>query len=402
LARDDQPQRVSRADSAGSLLNIVQGLKSQIQEKERLLRDKSRSLIYERNFVEDVIASISDSVVIVDREGVILRVNTATRELLGATAEELCGEPVACLWADPVQAAEFRGEAFKALLEGGPVNRSEMLYRGPHGTTIPVAWTGAPIRNDSGEVKGYVGIAHDMRAERRLQEEKLKVVRAMAASVAHEIRNPLGAIKNSVSVLLRDLDVSGDDQTLLEIVYEETQRISSIVDDFLAFARPRASRFHVGGVQAVIEDTIRLLRMDERAGEGVDIELELPDDLPDISFDPDQLKQIVLNLMLNALDAVAGQGTIRLCGQRARKGGLVLELSDDGPGISEDVKERIFEPFVTSKARGSGLGLAIVKTIMESHRGALDISSRAGDGTRVTLRFPALAAPDEPGVELTS
>ena len=372
-----------------SLVDLVQALKEQINEKKKLLDAKSRALIEERKFVENVIASMGDSVVIIDSQGLIQSVNQATIELLGYTERDLCGRPASALWARSDQAALFQGAEFSKLLDGHAMTMTDMFYRSQRGEEIPVNWRGAPILDEDGLVKGYVGIAHDVRGERRAQAAKLKAIRTMAASVAHEIRNPLNAIQNSVGLLRRDLELSGDDEELLEIVHEETLRISNIVNQFLRFARPPPAVMEIGDIGVLIRDTVTLLRKDVRVTENHDLVLELPELLPGVRHDRDKVKQILWNLLTNALDALPGGGLLKVSARVIDEDGVEFSVEDNGPGIPKEILPRIFEPFVTSKSRGSGLGLAIVKAIMDSHGGDLRIKTRQGQGTKFILRFPA-------------
>ncbi|MDF1662096.1 MAG: ATP-binding protein [Planctomycetota bacterium] len=381
-----------------SLVDLVQALQSKIAEKTKLIDSKSRALIEKQRFVENVIASMGDSVVIFDADGLIQSVNPATIDLLGYEGKELIGRPASLLWARPEQAKLFRGEEFAKLLDGQGLSMSDLFYRGRRGEEIPVNWRGSPITDDDGLVKGFVGIARDARLELKVQSEKLKAIRTMAASVAHEIRNPLNAIQNSVGLLRRDLDLSGDDEELLEIVHEETLRISNIVQQFLKFARPAPAMMELGDIGSLIRDTMTLLNNDERVTEHHSFDLELPDDLPMARHDKDKVKQIMWNLLTNALDALPKGGHIGVKARALDDSGVEISVRDNGPGIPAAILPKIFEPFMTSKSRGSGLGLAIVKAIMDSHGGDLRIKTSQGQGTTFLLRFPGQVNADPEGV----
>jgi two-component system, sporulation sensor kinase E len=370
-----------------SLVDLVQGLKDQISEKKDLLEAKSRALIEERKFVENVIASMGDSVVIIDFKGKIQSVNPATIDLLGYEECEIRGRPATALWSRSEQAELFEGDEFSKMLDGHAMTMTDMFYRTKRGEEIPVNWRGAPILDQDGLVKGYVGIARDVRGERRIQAAKLKAIRTMAASVAHEIRNPLNAIQNSVGLLRRDLDLAGDDEELLEIVHEETLRISNIVNQFLKFARPAPTVMDYGDLGILIRDTMTLLSRDERVTENHVVECEVPSELPHVRHDRDKIKQILWNLLTNALDAMPQGGHLKVSARIVDEKSVEIGVQDSGPGIPGDILPRIFEPFVTTKNRGSGLGLAIVKAIMDSHGGDLRIKTKKGQGTCFFLRF---------------
>lgn len=402
MSESSRSGRLETGDLKGSrklsLVDLVQALQNKIAEKTQLIDSKSRALIEKQRFVENVIASMGDSVVIFDSDGLIQSVNPATVDILGYEDKQLIGKPASTLWARPDQARLFQGEEFSKMLDGQGMSMPDMIYRGRRGEEIPVNWRGSPITDEDGAVRGYVGIARDARLEQRVQAAKLKAIRTMAASVAHEIRNPLNAIQNSVGLLRRDLDLSGDDEELLEIVHEETLRISNIVQQFLKFARPAPAMMELGDLGSLIRDTMTLLNNDERVTENHSFELKIPEDLPPARHDKDKVKQIMWNLLTNALDALPKGGHITVEARALDDEGVELSVKDDGPGIPQAILPKIFEPFVTSKSRGSGLGLAIVKAIMDSHGGDLRIKTSQGQGTTFLLRFPGRVMTDSEGV----
>lgn len=402
LSESSRSGRLDTSDLRGSrklsLVDLVQALRTKIAEKTKLIDSKSRALIEKQRFVENVISSMGDSVVVFDSDGLIQSVNPATIDLLGYEGKELIGRPASILWARPDQAKLFRKEEFQKLLDGQGMSMTDLYYRGRRGEEIPVNWRGSPISGEDGVVEGFVGIARDARMERKVQSAKLKAIRTMAASVAHEIRNPLNAIQNSVGLLRRDLDLSGDDEELLEIVHEETLRISTIVQQFLKFARPAPAMIELGDLGSLIRDTMTLLNNDERVTENHSFDLEIPDDLPLARHDKDKVKQIMWNLLTNALDALPKGGHIRVQARVLDDNGVEISVQDNGPGIPPEILPKIFEPFVTSKSRGSGLGLAIVKAIMDSHGGDLRIKTSQGQGTTFLLRFPGQVKSDSEGV----
>ncbi len=227
-------------------------------------------------------------------------------------------------------------------------------------------------------------MARDRRDEKRLEEEKLRAVRALAASVAHEIRNPLGAIQNSVALLLRDLPLEGEDRTLMDIVFSETQRIGGIVSQFLDFARPQEVMLSTGDLGILLEEVSKIAQKDERAAR-CELLLQVDQDLPRVAFDADKLRQVLWNLVSNALDAPGKHVGIRA---RRAEGGVEVRVADDGAGMSPEVLARVFEPFRTTKARGTGLGLSISRAIIEKHGGSIRIESAPGEGTTVSFTLP--------------
>jgi PAS domain S-box-containing protein len=323
---------------------------------------------------------------VIDPAGKVESANQAAFELLDYREDELIGLAASALCADAEQASQFEGEHLAETFASGASSRSDLVLVTKQGKPIPVSWSSAVLTSD-GAPSGLVGIAHDVRGERRLEEEKIRGMQVLAASVAHEIRNPLGAIQNSVALLLRDLELEGDDKILLDIVFSETKRISKIVEQFLVFAKPPQTNFSPADLRGLLEDVVTLARQDERALVGCELLLHIDSALPQVTFDPAQVKQVVWNLLSNALDAGAASVAIRARGTRG--GGVEVRVADDGTGMSADMLRRAAEPFRTTKAQGTGLGLSICKRLVEAHGGTLRLESAVGSGTSVSFTLPS-------------
>ena len=333
-----------------------------------------------------------DALVVIDLDGKIMTINPATLELFGWTEKDLVGSPASVLFDDPAVAQAFsRGSRSHDLAEEGEVRLEEVTCRHRDGDTFPVSLTASVMRNDEGEISGYVGIARDIRVLKRLQQEKILAIRALAASVAHEIRNPLGAIENSVGLLRRDLELDGEDAQLMEIVADESERINSIVTHFLNFARPSELRLDSVDLGLLVEETALLAQRDARCGQGVEVEVNLPDQVLELRGDQDKMRQVIWNLVINGMDALGeAGGKLVIEVSECERNYVCMTVSDDGCGMDEEQVSRALEPFITSKARGTGLGLAIVKGIVEEHGGVIGLASQLGEGTTVTIRLPML------------
>lgn len=375
----------------GSLLDSVARLKDQILEKDRIISAKTAQLVATRDYLEGIFAALADAVLVIDRAGVIEFANGAAHELLGWPGPEggrpggLVGRRAAGLVVDPDQAALFEGPRLEDALAQGASLRADLQLRTRDGGVVPVVWSSTVLAGD-GARAGLVAVARDVRVERRIEEEKLRAVQALAASVAHEIRNPLGAVQNGVALLRRDLAVSGEDKALLDIVYEETRRIGAIVSQFLDFARPPRLSLAPVDVGALLREVLTLAEKDGRAQAGKHLLLAVDAEVVPVLADADQVKQVVWNLVSNALDAAAERVAVRA--RPAPGGGVEVRVADDGPGMPPEVLARAFEPFRTTKAQGTGLGLAISKRIVEAHGGALRLESVAGQGTTASVVLP--------------
>lgn len=224
--------------------------------------------------------------------------------------------------------------------------------------------------------------------EELVKRERLAALGELAAVVAHEVRNPLGVIFNSLGSLRKLLRPTGDGKMLLDIVEEEADRLDRIVRDLLDFARPNEPALEAERIDRLLVDTLQALQGD-RVPENARVELELPPDLPAVRIDARMIRQVLLNLVLNGLQAMPRGGVLRIRGAEDAGGRtLRLEFVDQGTGVPAELAGRIFEPFFTTKAAGTGLGLAVVKRFVEAHRGSIEFSSQPGRGTTFTLRLP--------------
>jgi len=221
---------------------------------------------------------------------------------------------------------------------------------------------------------------------------RLAAIGEIAAAVAHETRNPLGALSNCVQLLRGSSALGGEDAELLEILQAETRRLNQLVSDFLAFGRPRPPRFEQVDLREVVEATLAALRRDDRCAPGIAIVTKADPVLPAVRADRDQLRQVFWNLFLNAVQAMGTEGelTVEL---RALGDQVELAVRDTGPGIPPSALARLFEPFYTTRAAGTGLGLAIVHRVVQEHGGRIRVESEPGVGTCFVLSLPAHPSP---------
>jgi signal transduction histidine kinase len=247
---------------------------------------------------------------------------------------------------------------------------------------------------------GIVGMAaifytqhRHLRETRLLQaeverRERLATLGEMAAAVAHEVRNPLNAVSMGLQRLRAEFHTGEDEEyrRLLDLIRGEVHRLNGIVEEFLSLARPLALNLGAVRVQDLFDEVIALVEAQAGAA-GIRIERRIPGDLATVRADRDRLKQVLLNLALNALQAMPGGGTLGLAASASRHA-LAITVSDTGGGIPPDLLPRIFEPYVTSKPRGLGLGLTIARRIVEAHGGRIAAESDPGQGSRFRIILP--------------
>lgn len=249
----------------------------------------------------------------------------------------------------------------------------------------------ARLIDEAGNFLGYVILFKDLREVQALQKalarsQRLASLGSLAAGVAHEIRNPLSSIKGFATYFRERYARVPEDQEISTIMIQEVDRLNRVVSQLLAFAKPVSiTRQHVT-VSDVVAKTLKLLER-QSTSHHVQIDTEIAPGLPQIFIDPDQMSQVLLNLLLNAVESMANGGRIliRIARDPDR---LILQISDNGPGIPESDLPQIFDLYFTTKPSGTGLGLAIVHNIVEAHDGDIKVESQAGKGTVVTIRLP--------------
>lgn len=329
-----------------------------------------------------------------DRNNIIRSVNPAGEKLYGYKAGELIGQDRSILY----RGVKLTPEKMKILngkMKKGEGWVTELENVRQNGEVFPVRLATAYLDDERGARKGAVSIAQDITEEEKLKEqviesEKLISLGQAAAGIAHEINNPLNALLNIAHILSREKSLLEDKEKkwLLHDLRKEINRLSQLTADFMQFARPRSLAKDQTDINQILADVIRLFKLDRDNGSEVSYSRRLRK-VDQIPADANQLKQVALNIVRNAVQAMEGRGRVSVSSfQTARWVGFKIE--DNGPGIPEEVKNRIFEPFFSSKKRGSGLGLSISKQIVDRHQGQLTVESRPGEGTTVTVRIPRL------------
>ena len=216
--------------------------------------------------------------------------------------------------------------------------------------------------------------------------EHLATLGELAAGLAHEIRNPLAGIAGVVEVMRKELPPHSPSRAVLGDVQREVSHIQAILNDLLSYARPRPPDFHPADLNTTIEQAILLSRQ-QVSTKPIQIEFEANSSLPHVLHDPALIQQVVLNLLLNGIQAIAGSGQIRVSltreGERA-----MIQVSDTGRGISADALPKIFKPFFTTRSEGTGLGLSLAKSIVQSHGGNIEVRSTPGKGSQFNICLP--------------
>jgi two-component system, NtrC family, sensor histidine kinase PilS len=334
---------------------------------------------------ENIIHSISSGLITTGLDGRITLVNGAAQRLLERAPAEILGLPVDQLFLDPLPSVESYRTHGEIRFEAP--NRFRKTVR------VRVAALTVPERGDL----GYVYVLDDLTEMRRLEREvrmqdRLAAVGRLAAAIAHEIRNPLTSIAGSVSMLSGLPEMNEDHRRLLDIVTRESQRLNSIITDFLAYSRTKQYHFEKVDLIQLVEDTLTL--MDHRMtaeNTGITIERRFPSGPAWTVADGDKIKQVFWNFCENAVRAMKDGGVLTVAIESLGENWQV-EFADTGTGMSPQQIEKIFEPFQSNFEGGTGLGLALVYQIVQAHEGKVWARSKPGQGTTFVLRLHRLDA----------
>ncbi len=331
---------------------------------------------------ENILRSLNSGLVGVDNDARVIYWNPAAKGILGLVDDDL-RRPLGTL----LPGAEPQLH--------DPRARWELEVRTRAGRSVHLGLSCSPLLDGQGQPIGTLINFQDVTRLHELSEqvrrnERLAAVGGLAASVAHEIRNPLAAISGSAE-LLDSVALQDDDARLLSIIRRESTRLSELVTDMLAFTRPRPPNRARVSLPRVAREALEHFGADP-SNAGLKLELRTAE-VPDVEVDAAQLTQVLWNLLRNASEAMGGHGTLTLEVGRGRDPDAVeLVVRDEGPGIPEDQRDRIFDPFFTTKERGTGFGLATVHRIVNDNGGTIELSSIAGEGTAFRLSFAPLDA----------
>jgi two-component system sensor histidine kinase PilS (NtrC family) len=368
------------------IANLSGYLAARLQRAGGALREaETRRADLEARF-EDIVRSLESGLLTVDTGWIVRSANPTACHLLDCLEPNVLGQPLAAVLGR--LATEVRGEG-----------RGEGTYVRPDGTELPLGYTVSPLLDSRGKESGHLILFQDLSERQRLRHEvevaeHFAALGRLAAGLAHEIRNPLGSISGSVEMLRDTPALAAEDRQLADLVLRETARLNDLVTDILLFARPRPPVLEVVGVGRLLGEVLEMFRRGP-AGERVVVRGEIEEDLQ-ARVDPDQLRQVLWNLLKNAADASPGGGEVTVTTMRGDGDALIIEVRDRGRGIPEEVRGRIFDPFYSSRAEGLGIGLALVRQITEAHGGKVEVDSRPAEGATFRIILPNARASASP------
>ena len=340
---------------------------------------------------DEVVASLPVGLMVMDGSGRIIMQNPAAESITGLAADQVRGMHAGSILPENMAALIFSDES------GGRVIEREMACRFGKTEPVPVSVSAARIVNEDGVFVGSLIIFRDLTEIKALQEamqrkEKLAAVGDLAAGIAHEIRNPLSSVKGMATYFKNKSADDSEARAAAEVMVQETDRLNRVISELLEFARPSRIDARPADINTVLEHSIRLIRQDAE-NQDVHLKISRGENLPLADIDSDRFIQCLLNLYLNAIQAMENGGELTVESSRWAEGEIVIRVSDTGPGIAEENLGQIFDPYFTTKSTGTGLGLAIVHKIVESHEGRITVKSPPGKGTVFNIVLPASRNP---------
>ncbi len=331
---------------------------------------------------DDIVRSIASGVITTDDDGRILGINPAAREILRDREGMLLGTPLSSVLPD-----------YARQRPSHPPKRADATGRRADGSEFPVGFTLSALLDEEGHQTGMLLAFQDLTEIKNLrdqaeQAQRLAVLGRLAAGLAHEIRNPLSAISGSVEMVRESNALSAEDGRLMGIVISEVERLNSLVTTMLQVGRPSRIQTEAIDLRHIANDVAAVARGEATASNGLQIEVVSPDEPVFVTVDPDRMRQVIWNLVKNAVQASPRRGTVEVRTGIDSEGRAFLEIVDEGPGIGAAQRERLFDMFYSGRSYGVGLGLALVKQIVDQHEGGIEILDRDGSGTRFRITLP--------------
>jgi len=329
-----------------------------------------------------------------DVTGKITYVNDKFCEISGYSREELIGQDHRIINSG-LHPKEFIRNLW-VTIANGRVWHGELRNKTKDGHFYWVDTTIVPFLDGHGKPYQYIAIRADITArkaaeERLAQQAALARLGQMAAVVAHEVKNPLAGIKGAIQVLMSRRPAGDPETTVMHDIVARIDSLDDLIQDLMTYARPRPPRLSVVNLRHLIDEAVTMLRRDP-VGSGLHVHID--GEAGAVIVDPDLIRATVLNLLLNAAQAIGGKGEVHVT-TMTRDGKWTIEVRDNGPGIPLDIRDQVLEPFFTTKARGGGLGLPIAKRVAELHGGTLTLACPPHGGTSVSVEAPA-TPPAEP------
>jgi len=410
--------KISKKKQMFSLLNykfanmweesITQSDNTPVDESEKFSDNYSSHLLNKvYNFYKSIIQNLNSGLIALDLNGEITFVNHTAVHMLGYDREELLGKNIRDLFASDSESRKCQRAIF---LPHKRINDREVNFLQQDGTSIVVGVSSSQIHDENNNFDGIVLLFRDLTEIRHLKlqlerMERLALLGELSAGIAHEIRNPLAGIRAAAQLLEESDGKPEFEQQVVERIIREVDKANKLLKEFFKFAKPGKPRLKFHDIELLI-DGVYLLLSPQIKRKNIEFVAEFGEDIPEVYVDDTQLEQVIVNLFLNAADAMAGGGKLSVKTYRKNLNILdqkdqridmnnnqlnyvFVEITDTGEGIPEHNIDKIFNPFYTTKQNGLGLGLSICSRLISENGGNIDIYSKTGQGTTVTIALPS-------------
>ena len=374
-------------------------LSGALGERVRQARDEldrtARELDRVRVDNDVILRYLTTGVLTVEGRGTVAYLNPAAEQVLGLRALDCRGRPIE--EALPERLHPLRDLIRETLRQRAPRSRAELLMKNAAGRGLPIGLSTNVLMHE-GRLTGVVAVFQDLTEVRDMERrarrnETLAELGALSARIAHELRNGLSPISGSVECLQRELKLEGENAVLMDLIVAECNRLNRFVTDLLGYSRERELAFEELDLEDHLAELCEGVARDPRCGSGVTVRFERLGQPLRVQADREQIRQVWLNLAVNALEAMKEGGELRVRCRAGEDDQVVVEFVDNGPGIAGDVLARVGQPFFTTKERGTGLGVAIAQRIVERHGGAITYEGAPSRGTVARVTLPAAQVP---------
>ncbi|MFZ1745415.1 MAG: ATP-binding protein [Nitrospirales bacterium] len=349
-----------------------------------------------KGLARHILESIPTGVLTVSEDGVITAANPTAEAILERPAISLLGKHYGVVFGEghPIQVL-----LAQILHHGGSMHSKEITFDSQNGEVRTIRISSVDLTGDNGKPAGMIFQLHDvtewLALEKQVNEaQRLAALHTLSAGVAHELRNPLSALDLNLHLLEEELrettDLSSRANDYFKVLNTELGRLSAILDNIMRYAQSRPSQFQEVNIQSLVSHVTQLLQH-EAEDRNQQLQVSVPTNLPDVQGDETQIAQALINIVINAFQAMSAGGVCRIIvleRERQERRWVEIAVHDTGQGIDPQSLVHIFDPFYTTKETGTGLGLAVAHRILQNHGGRIDVTALPGDGTSVTLSLP--------------
>lgn len=359
-------------------ISPIRNLESEIRQKDQ--------------FFDAILRHSADAILTLDNQDRVTSWNKGAEAIFGYTEKEMLGQSLDVILPERLKEQRELEKISQLARAQGHLSSYQTKRVTKDGRMIDVVFSRSAIRDEEGNLIGFSSILRDVTEERLIarhltQMEKLSAIGELAAGLAHEIKNPLAGIKGAIEIIRDSMREDHPHRKVLAEVLSEVGRIDRIVMDLLFYAKPKSSDFVPLDVVTLIRNVVNFIRK-MAAAKSIQIDFQPQGAIPRLTGDENDLKQLILNLLFNAIEAVPARGLISISVSATADSKIMIEVSDNGPGIPAGKLSRIFAPFFTTKKNGTGLGLATCRRIVTNHGGEIRVTSEEGKGANFIVELP--------------